>query len=476
MRRVLRVLATGGRKVRRLVVFDSPPSLHSTLFRVILVAVLVPVLLSTWSTWRSTRDANQDLRSLEFIRASNWQPVRIPYSDYKAMKKIALARGGTLMDDVSPWPTSADYLAQFSIPASVLSELITKGYAYGDSVLRGEKGRFAAWREPPQFENESGSLRLVVEVPAGLGRRILGWGFQILGVLGFVCLIALPAAWFLERRIARPVNRLAKASRVMADGGHPLPLPTKGPAELFTLTESFNQMAEKLEKAQTAERDFLLSVSHELKTPLTAIDGYAELLADGAVTGKEAAPVLASEAERLHRLVSDLLDLAKMNQSEFSVRHDSVNLDAIVQEIVRRYARQARDLGVELVSDSTRAGSIVGDEDRLVQSVSNLVENAIRWTPGGGTVTIEAAGSRIVVSDEGPGLPVEDLSHAFERFYLRNRQKSNHKVGTGLGLAIVRELVERMGGTVSVESQPGEGARFIMVFSPWGGLLPTDAA
>ena len=452
--------------MRRLVVWDSPPSLHSTLFRVILVVVLVPVLLSSWSTWRSTRDANQDLRSFEFVRAGGSQSVKIPYSDYRAKKKIVLVRRGTLMDGSSSWPISADYLAQFSIPAFVFSELATKGYAYGDSVLQGEKARFAAWRVPPQFENESGSLRLVIEVPPGLGSTILNWGFQVLSILGFVCLIALPAAWFLERRIARPVNRLADASRVMAEGGHPVPIPTRGPAEIFTLTDSFNQMVEKLEKAQMAERDFLLSVSHEIKTPLTAIEGYAELLADGAVTGTEAAPVLTSEAERLRRLVNHLLDLAKMNQSAFSVRRDFVSLDAIVREVVQRYARQAQELDVTLVGDSSRAGTILGDEDRLVQSVSNLVENAIRWSPGGGTVTIESIGNRVVVSDEGPGLSAEDIPHAFERFYLRNRQKSDRKVGTGLGLAIVRELVERMGGTVSVESEPGRGARFTILFSP----------
>jgi two-component system, OmpR family, sensor kinase len=466
LRRATGFLKAGGRAVRRLVVWDSPPSLHSTLFRVILVAVLVPVLLSAWSAWRSTRDANPDVRSLEVVHAVRWQPVQMSDSDYKAMRKIVLERGGMLFDGSSSWPTSADYLVPFSMRDSVLSELTTKGWAYGEAVLEGKKARFAAWRDRGSVQDESGSLRLVVEVPQGWGPRILNWGFQILAILGFVCLVALPAAWFLERRIARPVNRLAQASRVMAEGGHPVPIPTKGPAEIFTLTDSFNKMAEKLEKAQMAERDFLLSVSHELKTPLTAIEGYAELLADGAVTGTEAAPVLVSEAERLRRLVNDLLDLAKMNQSAFSVRRDFVGLDAVVREVVQRYARQAQELGVTLVGDSSSAGTIVGDEDRLVQSLSNLIENAIRWSPRGGTVTIEAIGARVVVSDEGPGLSIEDIPHAFERFYLRNRQKSDHKVGTGLGLAIVRELVERMGGTVSVESEPGRGARFTILFAP----------
>ena len=260
---------------------------------------------------------------------------------------------------------------------------------------------------------------------------------------------------------------MAEASRVVAEGGHPMPVPSKGPVELIALSDSFNDMAAKLEKAQAAERQFLLSVSHELKTPLTAIDGYAELLTEGAVDGEQVVPVLRSEAGRLRRLVSDLLDLAKLSQSTFAIREEQVDCDAVAGEVVRRHAARAKELGVQLLAlSSGTAARVRGDDDRVVQAVSNLVENALGCVPGGGLVTVETNPGEVIVRDDGPGLAAEDLPRAFERFYLHDRMKSDRDSGTGLGLALVKELVEKMGGRVSVASEPGEGAVFSLKLQP----------
>jgi signal transduction histidine kinase len=275
-------------------------------------------------------------------------------------------------------------------------------------------------------------------------------------------LLAALAAFLLARAISRPVRRVAEATRALAGEESPEPVPVEGARELASLARSFNEMAEQLAQARAAERQFLLSVSHELKTPLTAIRGYAEGLAEGAVPEDEAAETIAREAARLERLVLDLLDLARMRRSEFSVRREPVDLGAVARECVARYDAQARDFGVSLEAAVTEPAGAVGDADRIVQVVSNLVENALRVAPPTGSVRVLASRGEIAVTDDGPGLAPEELPHAFERFFLYSRYGRERAVGTGLGLAIVKELADGMGGSVVVESEPNRRTTFIV--------------
>jgi two-component system sensor histidine kinase BaeS len=210
-------------------------------------------------------------------------------------------------------------------------------------------------------------------------------------------------------------------------------------------------MTEQLAASRQAERDFLLSVSHELKTPLTAIRGYSEGLADGAFEPDEAARVISLEASRLERLVRDLLDLARMHRSEFSVQGEPVDLAEVAREAVRRHEVAARAFGVELIAVGDEAW-VAGDADRVLQIASNLVENALRETPAGGVVTVRAEPGRLLVADTGPGINAADLPHAFERFYLYDKADKDRPLGSGLGLAIVKQLATAMGGEVSVQS------------------------
>jgi two-component system, OmpR family, sensor kinase len=283
-------------------------------------------------------------------------------------------------------------------------------------------------------------------------------GLLLAGLLG-IALAAL-ASFLIARAIARPVRRVAEATRSLAAARSPEPLPAEGANELISLADSFNDMATRLERARTAEHSFLLSVSHELKTPLTAIRGYAEGLQDGAVPVAEAAETIAVEAGRLERLVHDLLDLARMRRSEFSVHREPIELDVAAREAVRRYEAQASSFGVKLEAVASKPAPALGDADRLLQVVSNLVENALRCTPPGGRVRVVAEPSLIAVEDTGPGLQPDELPRAFERFYLHGRYASERQVGTGLGLAIVKGLVEGMGGHVEVDSELGRGTRF----------------
>ena len=273
-------------------------------------------------------------------------------------------------------------------------------------------------------------------------------------------------AFLIARAIARPVRRVAEATRGLAGAAAPPPVPVEGPRELALLAESFNEVAVQLAKARAAEQAFLLSVSHELKTPLTAIRGYAEGLEEGALPAEEAAATIVAESKRLERLVGDLLDLGRMRRAEFSVRREPVDLAAVAQEAFRRYEAQARDFGVALEVAGEEPAPALADADRTLQVVSNLVENALRQAPAGGTVRIVTAPGELRVEDTGPGLRGEELERAFERFYLYSRYGRERPVGTGLGLAIVQALTEGMGGSVEAASRPGELTVFTVRLPP----------
>ena len=279
------------------------------------------------------------------------------------------------------------------------------------------------------------------------------WGLFIAAGAGG--LLAALAAFLVARRISRPIDRIAQAARTLTGGTHPEPVPVEGAAEIATLAVSFNALVEQLQRAQEAERNFLLSVSHELKTPLTAIRGYAEAVEDGAIDPREAAATVTAEARRLERLVKDLLDLARMNRTDFSVHNAEIDLAEVVEDAVRRYQQAAAEFGVMLHAVTTGPAPAIADADRVLQVVSNLVENALRMTPAGGQVRVVAAPGILRVEDTGPGLDAGDRERAFERFYLHERYGRERPVGTGLGLAIVKELTQAMGGSVAVESQAG---------------------
>jgi len=278
------------------------------------------------------------------------------------------------------------------------------------------------------------------------------------GALG--CLLAAAVAALLARGIAGPVVRVAKASGRVAAGESPQPLPIAGARELRELAQSFNTMAGQLTRAREAERSFLLSVSHELKTPLTAIRGYAEGLEEGVLTPKHAVKVIRTEAARLERLIADLLHLARLNRQRFDIHPTTVDLAEIARESAARHAARARELGVQLHVEERSTAPAKADPDRLLQALSNLVENALRCTPPGGSVTLAVAAGKLTVSDTGPGITHDEIPRAFERFFLYRRHNGDRVGGTGLGLAIVRELTRAMGGDVEVASPSGAGAAF----------------
>jgi two-component system, OmpR family, sensor kinase len=336
----------------------------------------------------------------------------------------------------------------------------------GNLVFEGER-YFYAYRP-------IGPRGLVVLRSADLGTGVWDDLLRDLALAGLVGVVLAAATSFvLARSIARPIGRVADASRALAEGRTPEPVPPVGSAELAGLARAFNDMAAQLAASRERERAFLLSVSHELKTPLTAIQGYAEGLADGTFEARDAARPVLLEARRLERLVRDLLDLARMNRHEFEVRREPVDLAEVARDAVARHEGAARSFGVALAADAEEAW-VEADHDRVLQVASNLVENALRVTPPSGTVTVRARPGVLVVADTGPGLAAEDVEHAFDRFYLYDKHGRDRSVGSGLGLAIVKQLAVAMNGDVSIAATPGEGATFVVEL-PRATPPPRDA-
>ena len=281
-------------------------------------------------------------------------------------------------------------------------------------------------------------------------------------------------ALLLGLRITAPLRRLVAATTAIARGSYDVRLDRGRRDEIGALNRAFDDMAAQLREARDHERLFLMHVSHELRTPLTAIRGHVAALADGIVESPSeqaaAFDVIAAESSRLERLIGDLLDLAKLEADRFTFRREQIDVADLLQRCEAAHRETARAGQVELDLRPADVGAVAGDGDRILQIVSNLVENAVRWTPAGGTVRLSAApvdgGVRIEVADSGPGVPVERRADVFSPFF------SEGGGGTGLGLAIASELESAMGGSLSVGDAPEGGALFVCVLPRASAAAP----
>jgi signal transduction histidine kinase len=350
--------------------------------------------------------------------------------------------------------------ASLLLPAAAVADLRTGRATSGSLEVSRRHYLYAARRSGARVVVLLRSSKL-----AASDWRPFTLAFAIAAIAGAT--LAGAIAFLLAGAVARPIRRVVAASRRLAAGERHEPLPLDGPAEVASLAAAFNQMEEQLAQSKESERTFLLSVSHELKTPLASIRGHGEALLDRVIEAPKAASVVVQEANRLERLVRDLLDLARLNQHAFTITPQPVDLARIATDAVTRHESEATNAGVALRVEAAVPAEATADPDRVLQVLSNLIENALRSTPAGGTVTISAASGRLELTDTGPGLAADELPHAFERFFLYERHRSKRAVGTGLGLAIVKELSEAMSGSITVRSSPGKGTTFTLT-------LPTD--
>ncbi|MEY2434566.1 MAG: two-component system, OmpR family, sensor kinase [Acidimicrobiaceae bacterium] len=292
-------------------------------------------------------------------------------------------------------------------------------------------------------------------------RPAVGWFLLAsIGTLGIGGIVA----WRFGRRLTRPIRQAEEATRRISAGDLSARVPVSlrvNKDELDSLLASINTMAAVLERSKGVERQFLLSVSHDLRTPLTSIRGYAEAIADGALPDPtEGGNIILSEARRLERLVGDLLDLAKLESRSFSMSLEQVDLVDVAAGTVDGFRPELTDAGIEVDLETTAPAIVSGDADRLAQVTANLLQNALKFAQTRIRVSVESADgwARLAVSDDGPGIAPDDLPYVFERLYVSRQQPRSKEAGSGLGLAIVRELVSAMGGSVEASGNDAGGA------------------
>jgi signal transduction histidine kinase len=304
----------------------------------------------------------------------------------------------------------------------------------------------------------------------------------LLPAIMIALLISLAAAFLLARSISRPITKLADAAAAMTRGDYNQSLPVEGRDELGTLTHQFNEMVSEVARARKMQRDFVANVSHDLKTPLTSIQGFSQAILDGAINDPrgytQAAIIINTEAQRMSRLVSELLSLTKLENGLSSLELQPTDIGMVISQLVLAMQPQALNSGVRLMMRTRGPGAtVLADVDRLKQAFGNLIDNALKHTPSGGLVTVDVSdvqdGVQVSVIDTGRGIPPEDLPRVMERFYQIDKARSTQGTPTGsrnlgLGLAIAREIVQAHRGQISIESQVGYGTTVKV-------LLPSDA-
>jgi signal transduction histidine kinase len=352
------------------------------------------------------------------------------------------------------------------LPRGIDANDLQLGQLRAGQTVSGFQGRTAYAVVP--FTAAGRSLAVAVTQPVS---RAGAAGFYLLVTGALALLVAAGAAEALSRRITRPLIGAEDATRRIAEGDLSVrvPISARESDELLSLSESINAMATNLERLRGSERQFLMSVSHDLRTPLTSIRGFAEALTDGTTTDVgRAADVIAAEARRLERLVRDLLDLAKLDANRFSLDLRPVDVMEVLSDTVDGFVPAAGDAGLELVLHDPGVLDAAGrpvawngplppvsaDPDRLAQAVANLIENAMKFANRSVEVTAwyRSGLAQITVDDDGPGIAPGDLPHVFERLWTGAAGTPKRQIGSGLGLAIVNDLIGAMGGAVRAES------------------------
>ncbi|MGE5618460.1 MAG: sensor histidine kinase [Sphingomonadaceae bacterium] len=298
-------------------------------------------------------------------------------------------------------------------------------------------------------------------------------------------IVSIGVALLLSRSISKPIAEITRASEEMARGNFDQNIQVRSRDEVGRLAEAFNHMARQVSISHRTLRDFLANVSHDLRTPLTSVQGFSQAMLDGTVKTPEeyaeAAQIINDESSRMRRMVEDLLLLSKIESGQMPLDRSELDLRDLLQACVKRAGPQAQLGESTLVLEADQPVQMVGDEGRLEEVFRNLLDNAVRHTPSGGAITVKLSVDpvaaphngarengngeiRVVVHNTGSYIPPEDQSRVFERFYQVDKSRSRNGDGSGLGLAIAREIVHLHGGTITVESDPTTGTSFTLTF------------
>lgn len=288
-------------------------------------------------------------------------------------------------------------------------------------------------------------------------------GISILMILLLIFVIGYKSS----NKVVQTINKMKEIAMEMESGDFSKRMSvTKKGDELNQLSRSFNKLSSTLEKVEQHRREFLANVSHELRTPLSYMKGYAEGIEEGIIDQKKGMQIIQDEATRLSRLVHDLLDLAQLEGDSYPLTTEPIVFAQLIHDVLDQMAFFADKKNITLKRQLEEDCIVYGDSDRLQQVIRNLLDNAIHYTPSGKSISIELQVHQSVaelrVTDEGNGIPKEDLPHVSERFYRVNKARTRKDGGSGLGLAIVYQIIKKHHGTFDIQSEPGIGTSAII--------------
>ncbi|MBN1385210.1 MAG: HAMP domain-containing histidine kinase, partial [Elusimicrobia bacterium] len=302
--------------------------------------------------------------------------------------------------------------------------------------------------------------------------------FQIALVSLSVLFLGIIGAMFLANKLVKPIKQLATGAGIIGDGNLNYTMRINGPDELTYLSEELNEMANKLKNADMLKTEFISSISHEMKSPLSAIEGYLELLSEDIEKKKvvhleqtKAMKIIRKNVERLRAFINSILDLSKLTAGQIETIEEEVNMNNIIKETLSGFLPLVKRKNIKIEFDlEYNIASVISDEVKLKQVVSNLLNNAIKFTDHKGTITLQTRNEKdhvkVIITDTGPGITPEIHKEVFEKFYqVYTRKEGREYKGTGLGLSIAKGFVELLGGKIWLESpvKNGKGSRFVFI-------------
>jgi len=352
-------------------------------------------------------------------------------------------------------------------------EASDSGAAYYDGTYKAANGQTFIFIAYPVASTQRSVNPQSLVLSLSRGGALALWPSLIRPFLwaGLIALgVSISIAFLLARSVYRPIQRVTAAADKLAQGQYDEEVPVTGPREVRGLAAGFNQMARQVKLTEQRLRYFVADVSHQLRTPLTSIRGFAQAILDGTASDEDSrlrsARVIEDESMRMIRQVNELLELARMQSGQIEMVRDPVDVKDLLEHCQEIFSIRAEEQNVRLTAKIEPLMPVIGDIDRLEQVYSNLLDNALKHSPSGGEVSIVGRNVatdyvEVKIIDSGPGIPPEQISMVFERFY----QAGGERTGTGLGLAIAREIVLAHNGKIDVSSAPGEGTEFTVRLS-----------
>lgn len=442
-----------------------------SLFMVILflLGIVANGIISNFYTREAHKEANDIATHVALMlqEHNNSKTDLVTMAEFSGVDIILVDADGTLMESSDQDHYSEmDHYPDIWEKAKLLEgEMIEKEFTsdnkhyllHGKPLINGTHPNTTGVYVISSLESKKDSLRSIryLLLFAGLGTLVLALGLILI----------------LSKKLSQPLLQIEAATRKIAKGELGTRLIVNSEDEIGSLSIAINDLAHELQRYRDSRSEFLANISHELRTPITYLEGYADVLSKGFVEDEEEKQkyldIISQEARRLNIIIQELFDLSKMEEGRIDLNVEMIDLKLLLEGSIHKVELQAKEKGITLISHLENTQSISLDRLRMEQVFLNLLDNGIRYTEEG-SVTMklyqQGNGIFIMVEDSGPGIPQDELPYIFERFYRVEKSRSRQYGGTGLGLSIVQKLVELQGGTIEVQSIVGKGTTFIISF------------